>query len=389
VAGPVAGTAMLAGGGAIGLAGMVELRTARQPWANDPGGRSGRTFGAHRPAPPDPADPPSWLADMTGDGLDDIVMLRSGNVVYRPNLGRGRWGDPVTMRRSPRLPDGYDERRMLFGDVNGDGAADLVYVDNGRVLLWDNQSGIAWSDQPLIIQGTPSAAGSGIMLLCDLYGTGMAGLLLSSPAGDSGPHLRFLDLAAGAEPHLPPTGVSPRPSNPAATCVREGRQWRIMLGRRSVLVAHGIGMFHLAVLLANANVEIPALELAAGVTAAGGAHERPSMPAQAVLDRSAIQQYRQQLTRLQEEIEELESSRQPERAARARTERDWIIAELRTGTGLGGRTRGFPDSAERARIAVGKAIRRAITRIHAADQLTGDHLRRSVHTGMRCAYYTA
>jgi hypothetical protein len=382
---------MLVGDGATGLAKVIELRADRQLPGNGPGGWSRPALGAHRPSlPPDPADPPLWLADMTGDGSDDIVMLRGGNVVYGPNLGRGRWGAPVTMRRSPRLPDGYDERRMLFGDTDGDGAADLVYVDDGRVLLWANQSGIAWSEQPVIIPGTPSVAGSDLVMLCDLYGTGMPGLLLSSAAGNSGPHLRFLDLAAGAEPNpLAAVDDSPRPSSPAATCAREGRQWRIKLGHRSVLVAHGIGMLHLAVLLANANVEIPAVELAAGVAAAGGPPARTSMAAQAVLDRAAIQQYRQQLARLREEIEELESGSQPERAARARTERDWIIAELGAGTGLGGRTRGFPDSAERARIAVGKAIRRAITRIQGADQFTGDHLHRSVHTGMRCAYYTA
>src|ERR1051326_7695780 len=36
-------------------------------------------------------------ADMTGDGLTDIVRIRNGEVVYWPNLGFGRFGEKVVM----------------------------------------------------------------------------------------------------------------------------------------------------------------------------------------------------------------------------------------------------------------------------------------------------
>ncbi|HTQ89289.1 MAG TPA: hypothetical protein VMK84_07325 [Streptosporangiaceae bacterium] len=55
--------------------------------------------------------------------------------------------------------------------------------------------------------------------------------------------------------------------------------------------------------------------------------------------------------------------------------------------GLGGRTRAFPDQPERARVAVGKAIRRALARITEADAVIGEHLRQTVHTGVRCSYW--
>lgn len=76
------------------------------------------------------------FADMTGDGLQDLVILRSGNITYWPNLGYGQWGQPVVMRQAPRFGDGFDPRRVLLGDVDGDGLADLIYVDNGRVQVW-------------------------------------------------------------------------------------------------------------------------------------------------------------------------------------------------------------------------------------------------------------
>ena len=73
--------------------------------------------------------------------------------------------------------------------------------------------------------------------------------------------------------------------------------------------------------------------------------------------------------------------------AEARAERDWLVAQLASAAGLGGRVRSFPDQGERARVAVGKAIRRALARIAEADPALGDHLRQTVHTGVRCSYW--
>ncbi len=58
-----------------------------------------------------------------------------------------------------------------------------------------------------------------------------------------------------------------------------------------------------------------------------------------------------------------------------------------TAAGFAGRTRSFPGQEERARVAVGKAIRRAMVRITQADPVIGEHLRQAVHTGVRCSYW--
>ncbi len=60
---------------------------------------------------------------------------------------------------------------------------------------------------------------------------------------------------------------------------------------------------------------------------------------------------------------------------------------MASATGLGGRTRSFPDQGERARVAVGKAIRRALLRIAETDPFIGEHLRQNVQTGARCSYW--
>jgi hypothetical protein len=171
-----------------------------------------------------------------------------------------------------------------------------------------------------------------------------------------------------------------------ATCGRVGRKWRLALQDRSVLVDDSVGMLHLAVLIANPRQDIPAADLVAGLAVFGSSTGDGKAP-QPILDHQAIGQYRNRLTQLDTEITELESANAVDEIARARAERAWLSAQLAKAAGLSGRRRSFPNEAERARVAVGKAIRRALIRITEADVVIGEHLRQTVHTGARCSYW--
>jgi hypothetical protein len=183
-------------------------------------------------------------------------------------------------------------------------------------------------------------------------------------------------------PEHPMAGPAPAVAAHEAHCQRAGRKWRLTLRGRSVLVEDSIGMVHLAVLIANPRQEIQAADLVAGLAGLSGTSGEAGA-AQRVLDPEAIAEYRSRIKRLDTEIDELE----PDRARQARAERDWLVAQLSSAAGFGGRTRAFPDQPERARVAVGKAIRRALARITEADAVIGEHLRQTVHTGVRCSYW--
>ncbi|MFD9001443.1 hypothetical protein ACFV0T_10800 [Streptomyces sp. NPDC059582] len=176
---------------------------------------------------------------------------------------------------------------------------------------------------------------------------------------------------------------------PAAFCTRLGRKWRIGFGGRSVLVEHSVGMLHLVVLIANPRQEIQAVDLVAGLTALHEAAEHTALSRQPALDRVATQEYRNRLARLRTELDEFEAADDHERAAAAQAEHDWLMNQLAGATGLSGRVRRFPEGKERSRVAVSKAIRRAVDRITAADPVIGEHLQHAVHTGVRCSYWPA
>lgn len=142
------------------------------------------------------------LADMTGDGLTDLVRIRSrGEVCYWPNLGFGRFGPKIIMDNSPHLDeaDQYDSRRLILADIDGSGTVDLIYLHREGVRLYFNESGNQLSD-PTALNVFPAVSSATTVAAHDLHGNGTACLVWSSPlAADSGHQLRYIDLMASPD----------------------------------------------------------------------------------------------------------------------------------------------------------------------------------------------
>ncbi|MCK4790245.1 MAG: hypothetical protein KAV87_41290 [Desulfobacteraceae bacterium] len=142
------------------------------------------------------------LADMTGDGLNDIVLMHDGHVDYWPNFGYGRFGRRITMAAAPRIGYGFDPKRLFLVDLDGSGCADLLYVDFDSVHFWFNRSGNTWSDKQTI-NGTPVISDLTAIQFADFFGTGTAALVWSYDyAFQPGGNYKVLDFCGGQKPYL-------------------------------------------------------------------------------------------------------------------------------------------------------------------------------------------
>jgi len=137
-----------------------------------------------------------YRADMTGDGLEDVLRVRNDHVVYWPNQGYGRFGRRVTMGSAPRFAssDQFDPRRLRLVDLTGTGTADLLYIGGDGVCYWYNESGNGFGVKHCLDIFPPVSRLHSLQVV-DLFGDGLPCLVWSSPLpGDSGSSLRYIRL---------------------------------------------------------------------------------------------------------------------------------------------------------------------------------------------------
>jgi RHS repeat-associated protein len=144
-------------------------------------------------------------ADMSGDGLSDIVLITCANVCYYPNLGYGRFGAKVTLEMTGAFAD-YDTfspQYIYLADIDGSGTTDIVYSGNGNFQIWFNQGGNSLSDPSVFFNPFPELDNQSRISLIDLLGNGVACIVWSSsmPAQGHAP-LRYIDLMGGRKPHV-------------------------------------------------------------------------------------------------------------------------------------------------------------------------------------------
>jgi RHS repeat-associated protein len=145
-----------------------------------------------------------YLADMSGDGLSDLVRIRVSEVCYWPNIGYGRFGAKVTMDNVPWFDDAvsFDQRRVHLTDTDGSGPTDIVYLGRDGVRIYLNQHGNSLSEARLLSR-VPRTDNLTSVSVVDFLARGTACLLWSSPLpGDTRRSLRYIDLMGGIKPHL-------------------------------------------------------------------------------------------------------------------------------------------------------------------------------------------
>jgi hypothetical protein len=168
----------------------------------------------------------------------------------------------------------------------------------------------------------------------------------------------------------------------------DGQFWTLTYRGHMVRLKDAKGLRDLSRLLSEPGREFHVLDLA-GRAAAGRDGDLRSASAGdlgELLDVRARAEYRRRLAELDEELIDAEDCADLARAERARTEREFLAAELASALGLGGRPRRAGDPVERARKAVTGRIRMTIGRIEPEHPALARHLGVAVRTGTYCAY---
>lgn len=180
----------------------------------------------------------------------------------------------------------------------------------------------------------------------------------------------------------------------------EGDVWTVAYQGKRFRVRGSRGFVYIAALLGQPGQRVPATELAAlgadpdvrrasaAEARAGGLQPAESSEAGEVLDASARAAYRRRLAELNDEIEAARAFNDDGRVAKVQDEIDFILQELASAVGLGGRTRKAGSTHERARLNVTRAIRSAIERIGAHHRPLARYLSTTISTGATCAYET-
>jgi RHS repeat-associated protein len=146
-----------------------------------------------------------FLADMSGDGMTDIVRIRNGEVCYWPNLGYGQFGAKVTMDNAPFLdfPDAFNPIYIKLADLDGSGTTDLIYLGRDKFSCWMNLSGNSFNNVPFETNAFPEIHNQANITVTDLLGNGLSCIVWSSnlPQYSNTP-LRYIDLMNSKKPHL-------------------------------------------------------------------------------------------------------------------------------------------------------------------------------------------
>lgn len=140
------------------------------------------------------------LADLTGDGYDDLVIACQHNGTLADLSAIIYFGGPegLSEKYKVELP-APGSVGVCAGDFNGDGRMDLAFLSDGKLRVFYQQergfSAAAFTDYPIAAESAAAADldGDGC---CDLYfkdETGRAGVLFGGPDGFDPQSVAWLD----------------------------------------------------------------------------------------------------------------------------------------------------------------------------------------------------
>jgi RHS repeat-associated protein len=146
-------------------------------------------------------DPRVRIADLTGDGRPDWCRVFARAIEFWPTLGELRWDQRQIMSVPGPHPERFQVERCFLADLDGDGRADLLYLDGRKIFIWMNRGADSFAP-PVIIENLPVADLESVRI-GDFLGHGTTGLLFSSRTSlRRGRALRYVEFNRGVKPYL-------------------------------------------------------------------------------------------------------------------------------------------------------------------------------------------
>ncbi|CAI1078215.1 Mono(ADP-ribosyl)transferase SpvB [Serratia entomophila] len=129
-------------------------------------------------------DPRTLVAfsDMAGSGQQHLTEVRANGVRYWPNLGHGRFGQPVNIPGFSQSVTTFNPDQILLADTDGSGTTDLIYAMSDRLVIYFNQSGNYFAEpHTLLLPKGVRYDRTCSLQVADIQGLGVPSLLLTVP----------------------------------------------------------------------------------------------------------------------------------------------------------------------------------------------------------------
>lgn len=125
------------------------------------------------------------FSDVLGSGQQHLVRIRHNEVMCWPNLGHGRFGRGFRLAELPFSYDEFEASRVLLADLDGSGAADLIYLTPEHIQIFMNNGGNGFDQQPRLHSWPQGMRYDRFCQVsaADVQGLGCSSLIVTSPHG--------------------------------------------------------------------------------------------------------------------------------------------------------------------------------------------------------------
>ncbi|WP_240528425.1 toxin TcdB middle/C-terminal domain-containing protein [Kosakonia sacchari] len=123
------------------------------------------------------------FSDIAGSGQQHLVEVKKDSVQYWPNNGHGKFGAPITMANWQVPADAvFNPAQIFLADIDGSGTTDVIYALSKKVVIYINQSGNSFAEPfEILLPDGVRFDNTCELQVADIQGLGIASLILTVP----------------------------------------------------------------------------------------------------------------------------------------------------------------------------------------------------------------